>query len=110
MQEEDAHINQHFDQSNQSHPADKYRTNSNQSPLADKFRNSKLTVQDPHYSAVYGNPYLRSAIDGPYYGDIYEQNYTTDEIMYNPSPGNGAVHAQYVIRQDLLGNSLATHV
>ena len=76
----------------------------------DKFRNISLNVQNPHYSAVYGNPYLRSAIDGPYYGDVYESNYTPDEVMYSASPGNGAVHAQYVIRQDILGSSLATHV
>ena len=128
FQEEEVPLNQHFD-------------GVNQSPLSDKFRNINLNVQDPHYSAVYGNPYLRSAVEGAYYSDTYDQNFAPDDPLvpsnvyrpsagvvgdyrpnagvvgdYRPSPGvvdyrpNGVVDAQYIIRQDLLGSGLATHV
>ena len=103
-------------------------------PLVDKFININLNVQDPNYSAVYGNPYLRAG-DTLNYRDTYDQNFLTDEPLVTnslyrpttmtgtlrhsppetngtlrPSPPGGAVDAKYIIRQDLLSSSLATHV
>ena len=103
-----------------------------QGTLADKYVNINLNIQDPNYSAVYGNPYLRAG-DTLSYRDTYDQNFLTDEpivtnSLYRPTgplrhsppdtnggvrpspPAGGAVDAKYIIRQDLLSSSLATHV
>jgi hypothetical protein len=95
--------------------------------------NANLNVRDPHYSAVYGNPYLRTSLveqtylltdEGPDYPPTAESPYHPaygDRQnnggghpvygMYSVTPGgSGSVPAHYIIRNDQLKNSLATHV
>jgi hypothetical protein len=95
------------------------------------FSNANLNVRDPHYSAVYGNPYLRTSLveqtyllndegpdypppaESPYhpaYGDRQNGGHPVYG-MYSVTPGgSGSVPAHYIIRNDQLKNSLATHV
>ena len=102
------------------------------------FSNANLNVRDPHYSAVYGNPYLRSSLvehsyllndeaaepglypppgrgESPYPPYVDSQNSGGGSLhhqygMYSVTPGGGSVPSHYIVRHDQLNNSLATHV